>query len=522
MPAGRLILKGIHLLVIGELLLSTALCAETVNIGGATTLFIDDHIVETLGGASRSFHQGQKTGPFLEADSAWQRPRSLAYPTVRRESPTSWKMWYRAATTAGDRVICYATSTDGVNWNTPSLGIHSYNGGNNNAVLHGPDTPSVFREHDGNYYMYCMEDDSRYLSFTSPDGINNWTRCNNGLHADDARVRASGTIVGGPHYDITLGAYDEYRDDYIFNFKISRSEPLFGPNDWQRIFHQHRYSGSLRDLKDTPFPYCAPRFELADTVDDTLIAGTLRSENYGTGMYPQEDGSVIGFSWLFNITSHDASGFSHYGHIVPQLIYTRNIDSAWQRVTRTPIIPRGSSSDAWDWGMIITANQPVEVPQAETFGASTDQVWMYFLACNHLHNQNPPGGNGNDRNHRVGVAKWRVDGFVSLQSDSNEDTITTKALTFTGNQLTLNADIPGQIQVEIIDENNNVLQPKSDILTGDNQAHVVRWNGNDDIAVHSGATVKLRFYCTDCDLYALRFTDIDTDTCQSAVTQPGL
>jgi hypothetical protein len=415
-------------------------------------------------------------------------------------------MWYRAATTSGDRVICYATSTDGVKWTSPNLGIYPYNDGKNSAVLLGPDTPSVFKENDGYYYMYCMEEDSRYLSFRSPDGIHDWTKCVDGLHADYARVKASKTFVGGPHYDITLGAYDKYRDEYIFNFKLSRSEPLLGPNDWQRIFHQHRYSGSLNDLQKTPFPFCAPRFELADTVDNNLIPGTLRSENYGTGMYPQEDGSVIGFSWLFNVTAHGPDGFSHYGHIAPQLIYTRDIDGPWQRPTRTPIIPLGSTVAAWDWGMIITANQPVEVPRAETFGATTDQVWMYLGACNHIHNQDPPGGDNSDRDHQVGIAKWRIDGFASLQSDSSEDIITTKTITFTGQQLTLNADIRGRIQVEILDQNNRVLKPKSDILTGDKQAHVVKWSGNANIAGQSDTKIKLRFYCKNSELYALKFT----------------
>ena len=310
--------------------------------------------------------------------------------------------------------------------------------------------------------------------------------------------------------------HDKYKNDYIFNFKISYGEKLFGRNDWQRKVHQHRYAGSLANIKISPFPKLAPRHELGEAADLPLEPGSLRCENYGTGMYPQEDGSVIGFSWLFSIDGHNglvsaggdgtSDGFWHFGPINVMLVYTRDINGAWQRPTRTPLIPRSGKAGSWDSDMIHTANTPVEVPKAETFGASTDQVWMYIGAANHSHNRNPPTG---ERDHRFGIAKWRMDGFAALEdTDNSEDTITTKAINYRGKQLTLNAKVKsgGFIRVKLKSAAGGAdLTGFSDAVTGDSQNHIVKWGGKDNIGSYAGQDVVLEIRIKNAELYSLDF-----------------
>jgi hypothetical protein len=173
------------------------------DIGSARQLFIDDRIIDSLGGSQRVFKQGQKTGPVLSASTGWERKTSLAYPTVRREGPASWKMWYRVNTPSDERAICYATSADGITWTKPRLGIYPHHGGANNIVLIGSgthvDTPSVFKE-GATYYMYCVEGDVRYVVYESPDGVHDWKKSSRGLHADHARVVKSGTHAPASHF----------------------------------------------------------------------------------------------------------------------------------------------------------------------------------------------------------------------------------------------------------------------------------------------------------------------------------
>ncbi len=100
---------------------------------------------------------------------------------------------------------------------------------------------------------------------------------------------------------------------------------------------------------------------------------------------------------------------------------------------------------------------------------------MYYGGANHLHNRNPSNG---EREHRFGIAKWRIDGFAALEdTDGVEDTITSKTIRFSGNQLTLNADVKstGYITVKIKSGDAEVdLKGLSDPVTGDHRKHVVR------------------------------------------------
>jgi hypothetical protein len=117
----------LHALILVVLVLIAGFSLRAENIGESKQLFVDNRIIDSLGGAKRVFKQADKTGPLLSASTAWETKRSLAYPTVRREGANSLKMWYRAGTPSGERAICYATSPDGVTWTKPKLGIYPHN-----------------------------------------------------------------------------------------------------------------------------------------------------------------------------------------------------------------------------------------------------------------------------------------------------------------------------------------------------------------------------------------------------------
>jgi hypothetical protein len=131
---------------------------------------------------------------------------------------------------------------------------------------------------------------------------------------------------------------------------------------------------------------------------------------------------------------------------------------------------------------------------------------MYYGGANHLHNRNPPSG---ERDHRFGIAKWRIDGFAALEdTDGEEDTVVSKAIQFSGNQLTLNANVEshGSIKVKIRPADGGAdLKAFSDPVSGDHQEHVVRWNGEDDVGELAGKEVILEFRIKDAALYSLDF-----------------
>lgn len=102
----------------------------------------------------------------------------------------------------------------------------------------------------------------------------------------------------------------------------------------------------------------------------------------------------------------------------------------------------------------------------------------------------------------------RPDGFISVHAGSQEGTLLTKPLVFSGKNLELNFSTAaaGSVRVEILGENGRVLA-RSEKVFGDAIERVVVWDGAADLAALAGQPVRLRFTLKEADLYSLRFTE---------------
>jgi len=106
----------------------------------------------------------------------------------------------------------------------------------------------------------------------------------------------------------------------------------------------------------------------------------------------------------------------------------------------------------------------------------------------------------------------RRDGFVSIKADYTGGEFLTPVLSFKGVQLVLNVDTSGvgQVQVEILDENNKpipgyTLEDCDQIYTANEINHVVKWNGESTVTKLADKPIRLRFVMRDADLYAFQF-----------------
>ena len=109
------------------------------------------------------------------------------------------------------------------------------------------------------------------------------------------------------------------------------------------------------------------------------------------------------------------------------------------------------------------------------------------------------------------MAKLRLDGFVSIDADSKEGSLTTKPLKFTGKNLTINAAAEkGYVLVEVLDENGYPIDGFSkkdwDTFSSDSVRHTVTWKGKSDLASLQGRCIQLRFYLKQAKLYSFAFT----------------
>lgn len=106
-------------------------------------LFITDHGVAHSEGVTRRVHPCAKLDrPVLSADAPWEIDgadrRLYIYGTVLPDAATGgYRMWYMRYP---DRIL-YATSTDGLHWSRPDLGLVDHPGSSTNILpirLHSP------------------------------------------------------------------------------------------------------------------------------------------------------------------------------------------------------------------------------------------------------------------------------------------------------------------------------------------------------------------------------------------------
>ena len=104
-----------------------------------------------------------------------------------------------------------------------------------------------------------------------------------------------------------------------------------------------------------------------------------------------------------------------------------------------------------------------------------NEIHWYYTGTEHTH-----GAVMKDRHKAIGLAKWRLDGFVSLDADAEGGVIETVPLQIPNGALEINADASrGQIGVEVLTADGQVQLGFSigDCvpLTEDKIHHTVQW-----------------------------------------------
>ena len=109
----------------------------------------------------------------------------------------------------------------------------------------------------------------------------------------------------------------------------------------------------------------------------------------------------------------------------------------------------------------------------------------------------------------LGLAKLRLDGFVSLQAAPiREGLFISKPIEVSG-ELVINAVCRdgGYLDVEVADEHDEIIEGfgREDFIryAGDKSRHVCRWNNRNQLP--AGGKVKLRIWMKDADLFSLLF-----------------
>lgn len=471
-----------------------------VNIGDRTQLFIDQTLVRSATNIAFTLHPAQKhpANPLVKADLPWEGWRISLYGTVLYdEDERKLKMWYTTDVSEDfpNYAVAYATSTDGITWEKPLVGtIEAKKTARHNAVVAETHLPSVvkdFAETDParRYkmlgYIHLTKPTGGPHTFVSPDGLK-WTKL-----SDEPICRSNDVIT---MFD------DRARNQYVALPKLStivrgqvrRCFGLSTSSDFLRWTEpRYIFQPDLRDDAGSLARIAEVRGQL-DVPDDPEL---MRTEFYGVGVY-QAESCVVAFPWVFTINNNARYG-NHEGPSEIQLAVSRDLDR-WERPFREPIVPHGRPCD-WDSGFLASASQAIRVG---------DEVWLYYSGANYTHGtpclyREEGTGRGTKYTASIGLAKWKLDRFVSADGPAEGGTLTTVPVIFSGNRLELNAatETSGALTVELLDLSGKVLAT-SQPFVGDDLRHTVIWQSPFDLSGLVGQPVALRFRLRAAELYS--------------------
>lgn len=440
--------------------------------------------------------------PLVKADQPWEGWRISIYGNVLYdEDEKLFKMWYVGDMTPDfpSFATYYATSTDGIHWSKPPLGVVKSAKGltEHNAVADSCLLASVIKDKADTdparrYKMIAWvqkpKPEGGPHTFVSPDGLR-WTRL-----SDKPICRSN---------DVITGYYDEERKLYVAFpklstmvrgqvrrcFGITTSKDFLTWPEPRYIFQpdQRDDAGSLARIE-------AVR-SMLDVPDDLAL---MRTEFYGIGVYVAES-CTLAFPWVFTINNNARHG-NHEGPGEIQLAVSRDLDK-WDRPFREPVVPRGQPGE-WDCGFFTTSSRALRVG---------DEVWLYYGGSNYTHGTpclylEEGTGRGSKYTGSIGLATWKLDRFVSADGPAEGATLMTMPVVFRGERLELNAATKagGGVTVELLDLAGKILMTSKPIA-GDDLRHRVEWNQAVDFAKLMGQPISLRFHLRSAELFAFAF-----------------
>lgn len=484
---------------VAALLTLSLWAAEPETLSRHRQLFVDDHLIASSSALKRVIHQPDKyaDNPILLPVKPWEGQYTLLYGTViRDEEEGIWKMWYSTMNHfryiqkifPESTYLCYATSRDGLHWSKPDLGVVAYRGHTqNNIVLEGTHAPELGIEG-------ILDAVSVLKDVRDPDPARRY-KLMVWRHNQKFEGGKSAYVVEGEH---RMGHYVAFSPDGIHWAKPERLVfPYLPVRDTMSLMWDRRTSKYVAFVKQQVDGKRARFISESDdflnwTTPKPMLAADSRDPRsvelyHNTGF--TYEGMYLGLLTVFHPEPLDNI------YLDLQLISSRN-GRAWERVgDRAPFLPVGRRDIDWDFGFHSpSSGPPIRVG---------DELWFYYSGRAYRH---PVDGQGREANKgAIGLAKLRLDGFVSMDAGGGEGTLTTVPLRFANAGLYVNANASGgEVRVEILDEASRPIagfhKEAAAILTAD----AIRWRAA-DLTRLRGRTVRLKFYLRKASLYSFGF-----------------
>jgi hypothetical protein len=367
--------------------------------------------------------------------------------------------------------VCVATSTDGLRWDKPELGVADYRGSKRNNLLF--DYAGGRRARDWWTYNNVVRDEH------DPDPRRRYKALGQGTIGPAKRM---GVIVAW--------SADGYR------WTEPAENPVLPNSDTHTLLGWDERVG-----KYVAYPRTEIRSIGYATSDDfvhwTKAETVLRPEPgdpahyqiYGMPVFRYED-LYLGLPWAFIAADSEP--------LDTQLVVSRD-GRRWRRVAgQAMFVPRGEPGTYDDCYAIAAA--PIQVG---------DELLFYYMGAGFPHGAQY--ARETRRHGAIGLARAQLDRFQSLACRyDGGGTALTRPFRFAGGSMTVNcACLHGRLRVELQDDSGMPLpgfaEADCDDIRADALRHRVTWRGRSGVAGLAGRAIRARFTLADGELFGFGF-----------------
>lgn len=486
-----------------------------INIGSRRECFFDNYLINNKRTTAEFLvHRPERKGYALIHDDPWEGD-GADYHNMFFDNGI-WRMYYLGWwTNEYDIKVCYAESTDGVNWVKPKLGVCEYKGSKDNNIILDYSMHSLIDN-----FMVFRDDnpacppEKRYKGITSM----------NGKYFDEAEQKEKDKRTLWYFYSADaihfkkgemltdVGEFDSlnimFWDDNANIYRCySRCE--HAPTD------ETVYPYGLGQKGETPGVRSIQYMESSDFINWTrqkhIDFGDAEDVALYTSVaqqYYRAPHIYIGFPSRYIRRPWNDSyeklcgkekrlermkkGHERYGTVLTDCVFMTSRDGFhFKRYDEAFMRPGPEHPGNWVYGSCYPARGIVETA-SDIPGADPEMSFYTF------------------DNHWLGVptklirSTLRCDGFVSLHAGSKEKTIVTKAFSYEGNELHINfsTSARGYICFTLIDEDGN--RYDSCEIFGDSIDRVIEFP-DDAVKKLSGRKVTIEARILDADLYSIQF-----------------
>lgn len=458
---------------------------DIIDVSVGRQLFVDDFLIASTS-LNRVYHYPEyySANPILRADKEWEKIGTKGAAFTAPFSDGVWydeqsgkfKMWYMAGggtySTKNAGVTCYAESTDGITWTKPNQSVVT---GTNIVDYNSERDASVVwldkQENNSSkrYKMFLSERKDakwQYTYKTSSDGIT-WREA-----ANSKPIADRSTVYKNPFRDVW--AYSIRHNVRVNADKLVRardynenSDPVAGTKNAEALLSSFWFGPWPNEERHPRYPDIDPAIYNQDAVAyESIMLGY-----FTVWQGPENDVCAANNEIKRN---QIMIGYSRDGY-------------SWYREDMKPFMAVSETSSAWNNGNLQSvAGSPLIVG---------DKLYFYLSG-----RKLTAGG---QEITTTGLATLRRDGFASMKGTGE---LLTAKLKFTGSYFYVNANISGELRVELLNADGTVIPGYSKNeckpFKGDTVKQQVEWSSNKTLTSLAGQNIRVKFYVTDGEFFS--------------------